>query len=154
IETPRVECRQESAGVAIAEIAFAARGGGQPREHALGQTAGAVASPRKPERIDTLVIRDLEESARPGLVVPGKMPRGKETLGMEAELRRAIWIELARELQGRLGDRGLESRGGRHNPNDEFPRSHPRFPLWRAPLQLYRPWMGRGTAYYFCGIGG
>ncbi len=74
-EAGPVERRQNRARVAVPEIGLGTRPIGEARNDALSDTARAVATASDPDRIDTVVVRDLDESARPGGIVACEMSR-------------------------------------------------------------------------------
>src|ERR1700730_16964789 len=108
-----VEPGEEETGIAVAEIGLAPGRVRQSRQQVLGQSTRAVAAAREPQRVEALVVRHLEESARAVLVVPGKVAGRQKTLRGEVQLGRATGMERLRQVPDRLGDGRLQSRGGR-----------------------------------------
>ncbi len=134
-EAPLVQPGEEETGIAVAEIGLAPGRVRQSRQQALGESTRAVAAAREPQRVEALVIRHLEEGARAGLVIPGKVAGRQKALRREVQLGRASGIERFRQVQDRLGDRRLQSRAGSDDPYSHpvlthlFPRRRVR--LWR-----------------------
>ena len=104
LEPGPVQSGKQRAGIAITQIGFSSGRLLQPAHHRLYHAARAVTAAGEPHRVGVVVIGDLEEGPRAGLVIAREMPVRQEALGMKENLRPSVRIQRSGHCPHFVGD--------------------------------------------------
>ena len=98
-DAARQQSGEQEPAIAVAEEGFGPRRIAHPCDGSPGNAVRAIAAARKPHRIDSRIVRDLDQCIGARGIGSGEMPVGQETLRVEHDLRRIIAIALGNECR-------------------------------------------------------